>query len=322
MNEKLLARILKKVGDPELLDKLVNRLSSSDFHSLMLEIYNGKANRISPSELFENYQINRFVKPAHASVEIMRAFDHSAFAKAKEIGFESIELSPIAPLGNCSVIGTVHQNKIISANRSTEVVADSTNLMALEGAKRRKDILKIHPKSKEQIKLCCSHRVVRAQALKDPSHFPHFRLFTCITAGSDEGAFRFEITSLKTHLAFYLKLLTQVHSEFQFENIKVLITELDLDKKKPSIEKEIFHPLQQKFPQVSFQIDNTREGGRNYYQNWCFKINMTNQRGIEFPLIDGGFTNWTQQLINNQKERLLISAIGSELACLHFYNPS
>jgi len=28
--------------------------------------------------------------------------------------------------------------------------------------------------------------------------------------------------------------------------------------------------------------------------------------------VDGGFTDWTQQLLSNRKERLLISGMGSE----------
>ncbi len=35
--------------------------------------------------------------------------------------------------------------------------------------------------------------------------------------------------------------------------------------------------------------------------------------GIRLPLVDGGLTDWTQKLIANKKERLLISAVGTEL---------
>ena len=32
----------------------------------------------------------------------------------------------------------------------------------------------------------------------------------------------------------------------------------------------------------------------------------------DYFLVDGGFTDWTQQLLSNRKERLLISGMGSE----------
>ena len=36
------------------------------------------------------------------------------------------------------------------------------------------------------------------------------------------------------------------------------------------------------------------------------------QAGTESFLVDGGFTDWTQQLLSNRKERLLISSMGVE----------
>jgi hypothetical protein len=50
---------------------------------------------------------------------------------------EGVELSPIAPLGTCSAVGPVSQNRIVSAMRSAEVVSDSTNALAVEAADRR-----------------------------------------------------------------------------------------------------------------------------------------------------------------------------------------
>jgi hypothetical protein len=37
-------------------------------------------------------------------------------------------------------------------------------------------------------------------------------------------------------------------------------------------------------------------------------------------LIDGGFTDWTQQLMSNRKERLMTSGLGSERLCACFRN--
>ena len=53
--------------------------------------------------------------------------------------FEAVELSPLAPLGVCSVVGLASQNKIVSALRGTEVVSDPTNVLALECARRLRD---------------------------------------------------------------------------------------------------------------------------------------------------------------------------------------
>ena len=37
--------------------------------------------------------------------------------------------------------------------------------------------------------------------------------------------------------------------------------------------------------------------------------------GNRYPIVDGGFTDWTARLLGNKKERLLISGIGSEFVC-------
>ncbi|HEX6526850.1 MAG TPA: hypothetical protein VF070_43580 [Streptosporangiaceae bacterium] len=51
--------------------------------------------------------------------------------------------------------------------------------------------------------------------------------------------------------------------------------------------------------------DDTRQAGRGYYLEVCFKVS-TEQGEIG----DGGFTDWTAKLTSNAKERLLISGYG------------
>jgi hypothetical protein len=44
----------------------------------------------------------------------------------------------------------------------------------------------------------------------------------------------------------------------------------------------------------------------------CYQVNG------EYLLVDGGFSTWIQQLLSNQKERFLISGLGSERVCSVF----
>lgn len=72
----------------------------------------------------------RFVQPSIVDQRTLVEIDgHLLEATA---AFESIELSPVAPLGVCAIMGHASQNKVLSALRGTEVVADPTNVMALE----------------------------------------------------------------------------------------------------------------------------------------------------------------------------------------------
>ena len=48
----------------------------------------------------------------------------------------------MGPLGTSSVMANVDRNWAVSTSRNTEVVSDATNVLALECAFRRKELLK------------------------------------------------------------------------------------------------------------------------------------------------------------------------------------
>jgi hypothetical protein len=88
------------------------------------------------------------------------------------------------------------------------------------------------------------------------------------------------------------------------------------------MEERVSQPLRSKHPTVSFRFNLHRLTGLGYYQGPCFHIKMNNQAGDSFMLADGGFTDWTQLLLGDNKERLMTSAIGTELICRLFQKPS
>ena len=109
-------------------------------------------------DLVRQWERDRFTSPAIVDQRTMNELDSHLLAAAAE--FEALELSPLAPLGVCSVVGPTSQNKIVSALRGTEVVSDPTNVLALECAKRLRE------KPRRTIKLATCHRCVRAQPLR------------------------------------------------------------------------------------------------------------------------------------------------------------
>jgi hypothetical protein len=58
-------------------------------------------------------------------------------------------------------------------------------------------------------------------------------------------------------------------------------------------------------PQASITEDPSRQSGRGYYVGLCFKVHAGGRE-----VGDGGFTDWTAQLLGNRKERQLISGYG------------
>jgi hypothetical protein len=78
-------------------------------------------------------------------------------------------------------------------------------------------------------------------------------------------------------------------------------------------------PLAEQFPKIRLEFDPHRSAGRNYYIGLCCAVYATDSTDRAHMLVDGGFTTWTQQLLSNQKERLLISGIGTERLCTVFH---
>ncbi len=81
---------------------------------------------------------------------------------------------------------------------------------------------------------------------------------------------------------------------------------------------ELFEVLQTEFPEAQFRFNLARLEGLTYYSGVCLRISPATSDGARFPIVDGGFTNWTARLLQNQKERLLTSGIGTEFVCFRY----
>ncbi|RPI20237.1 MAG: hypothetical protein EHM61_27475 [Acidobacteria bacterium] len=306
---KIVDRIVRESGLPGLLEVLTERITPTDLQSLLLEAFRRKAAGISPAALLRQYAANRFVRCANTSPQEALELDRLAFSLLPP-GFEVLELSPVSPLGACSALGTVDQNKVVATIRNTEVCADPTNVLALESALRRKQATK----SREvgDTKLCASQRVVRAQLFKGPASFAHFRIFSLCTAGRDRGNSLFEVEALCEQIDFYLRLLLAARAAgHKVGKVRVSLTPF-VRGKAELLENQIIARLASKYPEISFVLDLDREAGRGYYIWAGFQIFAKEPEGAEWFLIDGGFTDWTEKLMRNRKERLLISGMGTE----------
>ena len=319
MSDPMLERIQRKAGIPELIDVLVERLAPTDLQSLLLEVYRRRAASVQPSQLLERYERDRFVRPSAVAPDVLADFDRLVWSLLPD-HYAAIELSPVCPLATNATVAPVDQNKVVTTIRNTEVVADATNVLALECASRRRLLLRRNPQSRERIGLCASHRVVRAQAYRAaPGVLPHFRLLGLCTAGRDEGSFQFETTSLIEHITFYVRLLREgSHLGYQVHRLRVTLTDLEDGRREHTLTEQVLKPLMAQDPGILCELDPDRQAGRGYYAGVCFHIYATNGAGTEMELIDGGFTTWTQQYLSNSKERLLISGLGTERLCSQF----
>ncbi len=296
----------KKIGYPGIIDKLTGQLSLSELNSVLLEIFRKAAHKVTPADLMKSYEQNRFVSFSQYDPIDFGEYEIDMLKSARQSGFVPVDLSPVSPLGTCSAIATVDQNKIISAARGTEVVADATNMLALECSKRRK----ASAFNSDIIQLCTSHKHIRGQWIGDtPGHTAHFKIFCAVTAGKDTGSFEFEKKSLSHHLHFYKKYLTD---QLGFKNILIRLRDLQMK------EENRLYPIASDFIESdikSFRFERIENyppvADQQYYQQLQFKIMLISDKN-EFEIGDGGFVNWSQKLTGNKKERMLISGIGTE----------
>jgi hypothetical protein len=300
-----LKRILREAGVPHLVDVLA-RLTPTDLQSVMLEVYRHQAARISPAELLGRYADNRFARPAAVEPRAIAAFEELAWSLLPS-RYRVLELSPLCPLGTHSVVATVDQNKVISTIRNTEVVADSTNVLALECALRRRSLLQDPDARSKPVCLATSQRQVRAQSFGDPREWAHFGLLALVASGRDRGFFSFEIEALRQQIGYFIALLNQFRPEWRLD---VALT--DLAHRSMALQEGVLGQLSQVFPEVTFRMDAGRSSGRSYYVDVCYKLFVRDPSGTLMDVGDGGCTTWTRRLLSDERERLVISGLGAE----------
>src|SRR5207302_4498058 len=316
---RIINRIERDAGVPHLADILSARLAPTDLQSLLLEVYARRVKKRDPKALLDDHVSNKFTRPSASDPARLVEWDRVAFLTLPKV-FQAVELSPVCPLGTGSVLSPISQDWTVSTIRNTEVVADSTNVLAIERAVRRLTQRNISSGKAAAIHLAASHRLLRGQKFGvGPGTRQHFRTFTLCSAGRDPGNLLFESETVGLHIGFYLLALMK----FLGTKVSLRVTVSDFGSKaaRAAVQSGVVEKLQFVHKKVRIGIDQDRKQGRGYYGELCFKIFATPSNGREQELVDGGDVNWTQKLLNNAKERLIISGCGSERLC-EFFDPA
>src|SRR5262249_18730563 len=156
------------------------------------------------------------------------------------------------------------------------------------------------------------HRLIRAQQYRAANLVPHFSAFALCSAGRDQGNLQFELSMLRLHVSFYIRAVRA----FWGKDAPLRVSATDFSAaghsaadRQSFIQAPLFSPIEADFSAVECAMDNARTGGRDYYADLCFHIHLVRPDGQLVELADGGAVNWTQKLLNNAKERCVISGI-------------
>ncbi|ADB35916.1 hypothetical protein Kfla_6927 [Kribbella flavida DSM 17836] len=267
-------------------EALVDGLSPSDLQSALLEVSRLRAAKVTPARVLERWRQDRFVQPSQTDPRALVKTQARLWELLPE-RFAGVELSPVTPLGTCSAVATVNQNKVLSTTRNTEVASDPTNELALEAAVRRRA-------GAARVDLATCQRVVRAQAAEGPGMFAHFQLFALVSTARDTGSGRLEAELLLDHLRYWHAVLGD-KADFSFTTFApTALRERIDDTVRPALPVELIE-------------DSQRDKGSNYYTGIALGLGMGGDE-----LGDGGFTRWTADLLGDAKERCLISCISTE----------
>lgn len=307
MSNPIVNKILEKMGQKDLLDDLAHKITLSELNSLLLEVYQIKTREISPTELLNLYTANRFVKPASTNPQELLQLEMDFYRIAESFSFTPIDLSPVAPLGACSVIAPVNQNNVMSALRGTEVVADATNSLALHICSLKKNRNLKSDNFHENLKYCNAHRHIRTQKFDVPGFRPHFKIFSMLTSGRDVGSYNFEMNSILEHITVYKEILKQL---FHIEDLKVKLIESSGYDGAEDLALLLRDHIKENISNINVYAENQAVKNKNqYYKGIQFKLSA-NISDCEYEIVDGGFVDWSQKLLSNKKERMLTSGLG------------
>jgi hypothetical protein len=288
---------------PGVADALTDGLPASRLWSLLLEVAAARAARRRPADLMQQWDRDRFVQPGIVDQRSLVDVDRHLLAAASS--FEAIELSPVAPLGSCSLMGHASQNKVLSALRGTEVVSDPTNVLALECARR------LRHGAATVVRLATSHRCVRAQPVPEGRGFTaNFRIFCLASAGIERQDHACVVESVAEHIAVMLKALDRLEENgYAFPDRRVTL---------------LTAPDRSAFGDRIVALLGGEDVARGplehpyYNQGLRFQIAACSSEGAGIPLIDGGAFDWVSRLTSNRRAVYVASGLGSQLVPLLF----
>jgi hypothetical protein len=277
---------------------LARGMPASEVWSLLLSALRERAEQRTPRSLGEQWERDRFVQLSYIDQRTLVELDSHLLAAAPD--FESVELSPLAPLGSTSSVALTTQNRVVSTVRGTEIVSDPTNVLALESARRlREDPTRV-------VRFCTSHRCVRAQEVPNiPGFAAHFRMFCMTSAAHERKDQTFVTDALIHHIRTHLQGLDRLEQHgYRFSNrqIRMLATE-----ERAPLARRIADAIEG----APVSLERLE---KKYYDGLRFMISANSTRGEDIPLIDGGAFDWLHKLAANRKLVFVASAIGSQLA--------
>ncbi|MRG60647.1 hypothetical protein GE115_12325 [Agromyces sp. CFH 90414] len=260
-----------------------------------------------PADLIRQWATDASLTPSPLDQRTVVAYDAVALDAAA--GYEALLLSPVAPLGTNSVVAPTSQDRTLTTTRSTEVVSDPTNVLALEAAARLREA------PDARVRLCSVHQTLRPQAVPIPSgHTTHFRLFALADAGRGLPDDAFEVHAIIDQAAVHLRLLDAAAERFGLAVGRATASIL-ADADSNVLADRVADALGRRLPGLELERALLAS---TYYRGIRVLIRVADAAGAELDLVDIGAFDWAGRLTSDARQRFVASAIGLQLLPLRF----
>jgi hypothetical protein len=289
------------VAPAETRQALESGLAPTDLQTLLLAVTRARARVVTPARILERWRHDRFVRPSTGDPRLLAQLEARLWQLLPK-QFAGVELSPVTPLGTCSAVAPVDQHRVVSTVRGTEVMSDPTNALAVEAAARRRE-----QGVDGRVDLAACHRVLRAQQFA-PGYAAHFRLLALASSARDRGSGRTEAHLVIDHIRVWQRVLAEI---LPTAATRITVTVFGNHVLAERFHDTILPAVSGASAQVPVVEDRTRIQGTGYYTGVAIGL-RANADGRTVDLGDGGLTTWTAQLMNNAKERCMVSCLSTE----------
>lgn len=302
---RALARLEAKAGLEGVTEALATRLSGADLRVLLAEVLRRRAGARTPAEVLRDFQRDPYVRALELCPREMARWAEALFDACPADTLRRT-LSPVAPLGACVAVSGDDQGRILSTARLTEVVPDTTNVLALEAARLRRSGDPSVP-----VHLAAHHRVLRQPLYRGQGMQQHFHLFGLVSAGRAAGPGGFEVAATLRQVRVLLRALQTYLG--QRLRARFVLSDLTRGRLAEALEAGVLAPLRADFAEgLEAALDLERTRAAHYYDRVAFLLHVQGADGDWVEVADGGSVPWVGRLLSRGKERCMTSALGSD----------
>lgn len=348
---------LKRWKGKTISDFLSGSMKLSDTQWLLSHLFENIVAGLDATHVMDQRTRDAFVQPCEVDQRTLQLFDQIASSTLGE-KYSMVELSPLASIGSNSLLTKIQQANILPTSRMNELVADIAVALSIESAvKYRNTNNEVHMASSHRVVrvqdvssipgftqhfrmfgLCHTGKFTNGsyvESIKEQIRF-HLNLISRLSDVGTVQDVRVYLSNIlasahliqKNGLAIdEVRSMTDYEDEYDLcakSNLRCTRYSETIPDVDPDVERileplsSIAEALRMEYTNMTVFYDLGRIAGTGYYNGACFKVTARNRDGLEFPLVDGGTSDWTTKLLHNKKVTCMTSGIGSELFCRKF----